>query len=53
MKVIHGRGFSEADHADAPVAVIVNDTFARAAWGSDDPLGRRIRPGMTRRRRRG
>jgi putative ABC transport system permease protein len=45
MRIVHGRGFTEADHADAPRAVVINETFARQAWPQQDPLGRRIRAG--------
>ena len=40
-----GRSFDSRDHAEAPRAVIVNETFARLAWGDRDPIGRRIKPG--------
>nr|MDQ3419127.1 FtsX-like permease family protein [Acidobacteriota bacterium] len=33
------------DHADAPRAVVVNETLARAAWPDQDPIGRRMRSG--------
>ena len=45
MTILRGRGFTEADHPDAPPAVVVNETLARTAWPGQDPLGRRIRPG--------
>jgi putative ABC transport system permease protein len=45
MRIIHGRGFTAADDANAPPVAVVNDTFARAAWPGEDPIGRRIRPG--------
>jgi putative ABC transport system permease protein len=45
MQILRGRGFTEADHADATPAVIVNETFARQAWPEQNPLGRRIRSG--------
>jgi predicted permease len=40
-----GRTFSEQDHADAPRAVIVNETLARLGWPGQDPIGRRMRAG--------
>jgi hypothetical protein len=33
--------------ADAPPAVIVNETFARLAWPGQDAIGRRIKPGSS------
>ena len=38
-----GRTFVTGDTADAPPVCIVNDALARRYFGSDDPLGRRIR----------
>jgi predicted permease len=43
--VASGRTFSEQDHADAPRAVVINDTLARMGWPGQDPIGRRLRPG--------
>ena len=45
MTLVRGRGFTEADHADAPRAVVINETLARTGWPDQDPIGRRLRPG--------
>ena len=45
MTIARGRGFTEADHADAPLVVVINETLARAGWPDQDPIGRRLRPG--------
>jgi putative ABC transport system permease protein len=45
MTFVRGRGFTEADHADAPLAVVINETLARTAWPDQDAIGRRLRPG--------
>ncbi|HUE87286.1 MAG TPA: ABC transporter permease [Vicinamibacterales bacterium] len=45
MTVVRGRGFTDADHADAPPAVVVNETLARMGWPDQDPIGRRMKPG--------
>ena len=37
-----GREFSAADKADAPKVVMVNETFARRFWGSQNPVGRHV-----------
>jgi len=42
IPLVAGRHFSQMDRADAPAVAIVNQSFARAAWGNDDPLGHRI-----------
>lgn len=45
MQIARGREFTDADHADAPRAVVINETLARVGWPDQDPLGRRIRGG--------
>jgi putative ABC transport system permease protein len=47
IPVAAGRTFTEQDHATAPRAVIVNETFARHAWPSQDPIGRRVKFGTS------
>ena len=43
--LIRGRTFTEQDHADAPLVVVINETLAKVGWPGEDPIGRRIRPG--------
>ena len=38
-----GRDFTDADDRQAVPVVIVNRAFARAAWGTSEALGRRLR----------
>ena len=45
MKIVAGRDFSDADSAEAPDVVMVNQTLARQAWPGTDPIGRRLRIG--------
>src|SRR5215813_13162561 len=40
--LIKGRFFSDADKADAPLVIIVNQTFAKKFWPKEDALGKRI-----------
>ena len=40
---VAGRDFSDADSAESPPVAIVSQTLVREQYGSDDPLGRRIR----------
>jgi putative ABC transport system permease protein len=40
-----GRDFDTRDHADAPRAVIINETLAKLGWPGQDPIGRRMRAG--------
>ena len=46
MTLLRGRDLSEADHANAPAVVVVNETLARQALGGVDlALGRHLRWG--------
>jgi predicted permease len=45
MTIVRGRGFTDADHADAPRVVVINETLARTGWPNEDPIGRRMRSG--------
>jgi putative ABC transport system permease protein len=40
-----GRVFSAQDHANAPLVVVVNETFVRQRLSGTDPLGARIKLG--------
>jgi putative ABC transport system permease protein len=40
-----GRLFSDRDDADAPVVAIANEAMARRFWGSQSPLGKRLKVG--------
>src|SRR5438552_745193 len=40
--LIKGRLFTNADNADAPLVIIVNQAFAKKFWPNDDALGKRI-----------
>jgi putative ABC transport system permease protein len=37
-----GREFTDADSAESPKVVIVNETFARRFWPNQNPLGRHV-----------
>ena len=45
IPIVSGRGFTEADHAEAPRAIVINETLARQGWPGQDPIGRRMRSG--------
>jgi len=40
-----GRAFTDADTADAPGVILINETMARTFWPGEDPIGRRMRMG--------
>ena len=40
--LIKGRFFSNADNADAPLVIIVNQAFAKKFWPNEEALGKRI-----------
>jgi putative ABC transport system permease protein len=40
--LLRGRFFTEADNADAPGAVIINEALAKKYWPNEDALGKRI-----------
>jgi putative ABC transport system permease protein len=42
-----GRDFDARDTRNAPSTVIVNEALARSVFPNEEPLGKRIRPGLT------
>jgi putative ABC transport system permease protein len=46
IRVIRGRAFTEHDRVGQPKVVVVNEAAARAFWGTDDPVGKRIAVGQ-------
>lgn len=43
IAIRQGKPFTEADHAKAPGAAIVNETLARRFWPNETAIGKRIR----------
>ncbi len=48
VTLLRGRAFDRDDTPEADSVVIVNESFSRAYFGSEDPVGRRIRWQNTR-----
>jgi len=42
-RIVRGRGFIEADNADAPLTVLVNRTMAQKYWSGQEPIGQVVR----------
>ena len=47
IPVVRGREFTAADNDAAPRVVIVNESFARTYFPDRDPIGQRIKPGLS------
>lgn len=46
IRLLRGRVFTERDRTGQPRVVVINDAAARAFWGSEDPIGKRIGVGQ-------
>jgi len=40
IRVLRGRGFTDADAAGVPGVLVINEALARRQFGSEDPVGR-------------
>jgi putative ABC transport system permease protein len=45
IRLLRGRGFDGRDLANSPTVVVVNETFARRFFGTDNPIGARVKQG--------
>ena len=45
IRLQRGRAFDERDIANGPTVIIVNETFARRFFGTNDPVGARVKQG--------
>ncbi|MBD0373378.1 MAG: ABC transporter permease, partial [Pyrinomonadaceae bacterium] len=46
IPVLKGRAFTREDRANAPKAIIINETFAQRFFPGEDPVGRRLHLGI-------
>lgn len=47
IRLMDGRLFDARDTAGSPDVIIINQTLARTFYGNENPIGRRIQPGMS------
>jgi putative ABC transport system permease protein len=45
IQLLKGRTFSEADMADSPHVIVINETLAHRLWPNEDPIGKRLKQG--------
>jgi putative ABC transport system permease protein len=46
VSMVKGREFNQRDSGNAPGVIIVNETFAKKFFPGEDPIGKRIKPGI-------
>jgi putative ABC transport system permease protein len=47
VRILKGRDFNARDDAKAPGVIVVNQTFAEKFFPGEDPIGKRIKPGIS------
>ncbi len=47
VKMIKGRQFTQRDGVKAPGVIIINDAFAKKYFPNEDPIGKRLKPGIS------
>jgi putative ABC transport system permease protein len=47
IPIVKGRDFDQRDHHGSPPVVIVTEEFAREYFPNEDPIGKRIHPGIS------
>ncbi|HJT79966.1 MAG TPA: ABC transporter permease [Chthoniobacterales bacterium] len=47
VPLIRGRVFNETDGGDSKQVIVINQSFADKYFSGEDPIGKRIRPGMS------
>jgi predicted permease len=43
MPIVQGRGFMNADNAESPRVMVINEQLASLLWPGEDPIGKRVR----------
>jgi len=47
IPLLKGRDFTARDVLQAPPVIIINEALARAAFANENPIGKRLRPGVS------
>jgi putative ABC transport system permease protein len=47
IKFVQGRDFSEQDKTDTVQTVVISEKTARHYWPGENPIGKRLKPGLT------
>ena len=47
IPLLRGRTFNERDQRTAPLVMIVNQAFAKLYYPGEDPIGKRLKPGIS------
>ncbi|HEV7747766.1 MAG TPA: ABC transporter permease [Pyrinomonadaceae bacterium] len=47
VSIVKGREFTERDSKDSPPVIVVNQAFADKFFPGEDPIGKRIKPGIS------
>ena len=47
IPLLRGRFFTDADTADSPLVVVLDEQVAQRAWPGENPIGKRVRSGPT------
>ena len=45
VKLVRGRFIADADHAEAPIVAVINETMAKRYWPNEDAIGKRFHLG--------
>jgi putative ABC transport system permease protein len=45
IRLLSGRAFNEADTADSPKVIVINETLGRSLWPNEDPVGKQLKQG--------
>jgi putative ABC transport system permease protein len=48
ISIVRGRDFTARDNLDAPNVAIINEAMARRYFPNEDPIGKRLTPGLPR-----